>query len=369
MIFAVQFKGGSLQVVISLINEFKKFDDNEYHVIMSENVETQLSLQDFPENFHFYKFPYTGFIRLSTIIKRKKWFDEIEYQIKPDCTITTSGPLYWRSKAPMLMGYNLPANIYLDSPFFRIIPLKKKLKWWYKKVGQRIFFKREADAFFVQTDDVNERLKKYVRNDNVYTISNTFNNFYLNPIKFPNKLPERQNGEIRMLTISTFYPHKNFDIIEPVLNELDRRNMNNIKFVTTLDELNYNRIFDDKYIDKVVNLGAVKSIECASLYDECDYMFLPTLLECFSASYAEAMIMGKPILTSNLSFAHTVCHDAAVYFNPMDAKDIADKIETVIKTPELQNDLIQKGKVQSNQFGTAEDRARQVLNLCQKIAK
>lgn len=369
MICAIQFKGGSLQVAISLINEFRKFNENEYHVLMSENCEKQLVLIDFPENFHFYKFPYSGFIKPSTIIKRIKYFTDLELRIKPDCVITTSGPLYWRSNAPMLMGYNLPANIYLDSPFFTDISLKNKIKWQYKKVIQRFFFKREADAFFVQTDDVNERLRLYVNSINVYTISNTYNNFFLKPLKFPNKLPLREEGEIRMLTISTFYPHKNFEIIKPLVNEIKLRKLGNLKFIITLDDNTYNKIFGNNFKDSVINVGAVKSIECASLYDECDYMFLPTLLECFSASYAEAMIMSKPILTSDLSFAHVVCNDAALYFNPLSVQEIADKIEDIINSRELQNDLIQKGKEQLKSFGTAEDRANQILNLCKKICQ
>ena len=35
---AVQFKGGSLQGVVSIIRELVKFDGNEYHVVLSPEV-------------------------------------------------------------------------------------------------------------------------------------------------------------------------------------------------------------------------------------------------------------------------------------------------------------------------------------------
>lgn len=38
MICATQFKGGSLQVVLSLINEFRKINCHEYVIIMSTQV-------------------------------------------------------------------------------------------------------------------------------------------------------------------------------------------------------------------------------------------------------------------------------------------------------------------------------------------
>ena len=44
-----------------------------------------------------------------------------------------------------------------------------------------------------------------------------------------------------------------------------------------------------------------------------------------------------------------------------------DKIEELIKNSKLQKELIEKGKKQLLQFGTAEDRALQILALCKKI--
>lgn len=98
-------------------------------------------------------------------------------------------------------------------------------------------------------------------------------------------------------------------------------------------------------------------------------MFLPTLLECFSASYAEAMVMKKPILTSDLGFAHTVCKDAAVYFDPDDANDVAAKIIELMQFPEKQIELIEKGTKQLRQFGSAEDRAKEVLRVCKQLTE
>ena len=68
---------------------------------------------------------------------------------------------------------------------------------------------------------------------------------------------------------------------------------------------------------------------CPKLYNQADAMFLPTLLETFSASYPEAMKMERPILTSDLDFAKDICGDAALYFNPLDSYDIANKIKTI----------------------------------------
>jgi glycosyltransferase involved in cell wall biosynthesis len=98
-------------------------------------------------------------------------------------------------------------------------------------------------------------------------------------------------------------------------------------------------------------------------------MFLPTLLECFSASYAEAMAMKTPILTSDMGFAHTVCQDAALFFNPLNPNEIADKIISLADSPELQKELVKHGTERLQDFGTSEDRARQILEICRETVE
>ena len=96
-------------------------------------------------------------------------------------------------------------------------------------------------------------------------------------------------------------------------------------------------------------------------------MFLPTLLECFSASYVEAKKMEKPIITSDMGFAHTICENAAMYADPMDANDIADKIVKLVNSKKLQHKLIENGLNRLKTFGTAERRAKQYLDICETL--
>ena len=182
-------------------------------------------------------------------------------------------------------------------------------------------------------------------------------------------MPERNGNEVRLLTLSAFYKHKNFEIIPKTLASLHSKGVDNVKFVVTLPADRFKEAFGEHPSPNIINVGFVPTLEGASLYKECDYMFLPTLLECFSASYAEAMVMKKPILTSDLGFAHTVCKNAALYFDPDDADDVADKIITLIHSPQLQAELIEKGTRQLCQFGSAEQRAVKILELCKQIVK
>jgi len=363
------YKGGAEQVAISFINECKGFPENRYYVLLRENISSQLNLNEFPKNFTFYhleKRPGSGIVNLFNAIQ---WCKKIEKEVNPDCVISTGGHGYWRPKAPLLAGFNIPHYIYPESPYFDKMSTRRRLFWKLKKMAH-FYFYRKADAFIVQTDDVNRRLQKQLPGKDIYTVSNTVNSYFRNPAFFENKLPEKEDGEVRMLTLSSYYPHKNIEIIRDVIDSFKNNNSDtkNYRFVLTLPDEIFKSIFEDRHRKQIYNVGFIPIKECPSLYNECDFMFLPTLLECFSASYAEAMMMGKPILTSNLGFAHTVCGDAALYFDPVDPDDILFKVDELIHDPEKQEKLIQNGKKRLNQFNTSTERASEFISICKNLA-
>lgn len=365
---ATTFKGGSVQVAESFINECKKFNEHDYHVILGERIKQRIEKASFPDNFHFYDAPFRPATKVFTTAAADSFHKAIEEQCQPDVVFTTSGPAYWRSKAPHLIGFNLAHYLYPESAFFDRIPFHKKMKWKLKGLTINYFFKRDAEAYVVQTDDVNERLKSWVNNGRpVHTVTNTCSSYYFNPKKFPNKLPDNINQEFRFLTLSAYYGHKNIEVIKSVIAKLPDTSKKNIRFVLTLPSDIFQSLFTKEEQKYIHNVGPVPMEECASLYQECDAMFLPTLLECFSASYPEAMAMEKPIVTSDLGFARTVCADAAIYFDPIDSEDVTQKVIQLYQDQVLQKKLIAHGVKRLNVFDNPQSRARKYLEICQTL--
>jgi glycosyltransferase involved in cell wall biosynthesis len=358
--------GGAVQGVLSIINEFRNFPEHEYHVFVGRGVRKSLNQDDFPPNFIFYNFDI-GPVNLLKIPFLSWKLSKYEKIIKPDCIVTTSGPSYWHSKTPHLMGYNLPLFIYPESPYMNLMSPYRKTRWFLKRAIQFYFFRRDASAYIVQTDDVNNRVRVILGADKVFTVSNTYSGFYINQPPTKRKLPDKPENEVRLLTPSAFYRHKNIDIIPLISDELRKRGLKNIRFIITIDQKNYKRIFGNKYQIEVINLGPLKPEECPALFNECDIMFLPTLAECFSASYPEAMVMGKPIITTDLSFARNICDSSALYFKPMDFVSAADAIENLLADKGLQKRLIENGFKQLNLFDNATERARKILLICEEL--
>lgn len=364
---ASTLKGGGIQVALSFLNECIKFGSHEYYVILGDSISKLIDQEKFPPNFRFFTISFRPATRVFSVKSHDLFFRNIERQYKPDVVFTTTGPSYWRPKVPHLIGYNLGHHIYPESPYFKIISPSRRLRWRLKKLVALYFFKRDADALVVQTRDVQERVKKVLNIQDVYVVSNTISEHYLQQRHVDRILPERKPDEFRFLLLSAWYPHKNFGLIKGVLDQLPDIFKNRIKFILTLPESIFREKFEEQYRGFIYNVGPLPVEQGPGLYKESDAMFLPTLVECFSASYAEAMATNKPILTSDLGFAKTVCDDAAIYFDPMSVTDTIEKIKLVMDSREVCLELIRKGEKRLEYFGTSEERASQYLKILEAL--
>lgn len=357
--------GGGVQVALSLLEEFKSFQDIQFEVIYSNGINKQLKIKEFPDNFNFYYLnnsPSNIFKLFST---RKK-LNSIEKKTNPDCVFTVFGPSYWRPKSPHLMGFALGHFIYPDSPFWQVVKRKEKIKFKILNLIKSWQIKCNADFFHIETEDAKLRLNTYYKIPlkNILVASNAYHKVFDDTFQ-EYKLPSKQTNEFRIVTISAYYSHKNLDIINQIVVELEKRKDINVSFILTLPE----NIFVKHFIksNKIHNIGVVGIEQCPSIYKQCDAMFLPTLLEIFSASYIEAMKMGTPILTSDLSFAHDICGDAALFFNPLNVNDITKSIIKLAKDKSLQEDLRQKGRIRLKKFNSSKERAVRIVDFCKNI--
>jgi glycosyltransferase involved in cell wall biosynthesis len=355
--------GGGLQVALSVMEECKKITAHFYHVFLGKTAGDQVDTTSFPNNFTFYNIPQVQYWRLYSYLK------PLERQIQPDCVFTVFGPSYWKPNSPHVMGFGRGFFLYRDYDFIKHQLFKNRVITYLRSVMGLFLFKKDADHFIIETEDAKSRLIKKLHTNEVSVVSNTCSSYYFQYKTYPNKLPARKGNEIRLITITSYYPHKNLESIPAVLSELKEKNINNINFVLTLKNDDYNKIIPEEWRHRVYNIGPIRVMECPSLYNECDILYLPTLLEMFTASYPEAMVMGKPILTSDLSFAKSICGDAALYFNPYNINDITNCIERIISDKSLYQECIERGKERFKDFPNAAERTIEYLNICEKIIK
>ncbi len=106
--------------------------------------------------------------------------------------------------------------------------------------------------------------------------------------------------------------------------------------------------------------GYVSDFELTSLYQKAEVFVYPTLSEGFGLPGLDAMLLGLPMVCSDIPVLHEVYADAAIYFDPKDEKDMASKIIEVITNKKMRSTLIDLGKKQAQKYSWY-DTARKTL--------
>lgn len=154
----------------------------------------------------------------------------------------------------------------------------------------------------------------------------------------------------RLLCLSVYRAHKNLESLVGLFERYREELKDVVVFLTiAADQHPYaKRLLDSIQSrglqDHIVNLGPIAQEDLAGYYRNCQGLLLPTTLESFSETYLEAMRFGTPILTSDMDFAHEVCGDAALYFDPRDSHSINEAILRLKKEPGLAQSLTEKGE-------------------------
>ena len=102
--------------------------------------------------------------------------------------------------------------------------------------------------------------------------------------------------------------------------------------------------------NRVVVPGYVSLERLSSLYYISDLFIFTTLREGFGVPPLEAMEIGTPVLTSNMSCMEEVLGGAAVFVNPYKIKDITMGINQLLDNERLTAELIEKGKVRAKMY-------------------
>lgn len=174
----------------------------------------------------------------------------------------------------------------------------------------------KVDLVLAQTNIINRRLREKYRIKQVETMptpisdlegeSNEFNDF---------RLPKEK---MKFLFPAGWAPHKNFELIVQLSQWIYKNNLPYL-LVLCVQQQDIERHLVGIQQETIINLGKIDGKYMYALYQQCDALLLPSLIESYGLPYIEAMAHNLPIVTSDLDFAHEMCGDLAQYFNPFDA--------------------------------------------------
>ena len=359
--------GGGLQVADSICCQLYKFHKHHFYVVLSDYMEDTSQRINGCKNVTV--FSYTIPNDLSTIILgRSKFLDDIVSSQNINAILTVFGPSRWKPRVPHFSGFALPQLVIPESPYFGRMGIIELLKWklWCKI--RQWSLKRSASFFWTENPFISDRLAKLIRPNNVFTVSNYYNQIFDDEKKWNRNTILPSFDGTTCLSVSTYSSHKNLEIIEEIVRYLSLKHPSfRVRFVLTIDSDEMK--MSEGVKENVIFVGKKDISEIPYLYEQCDIMFMPTLLECFTATYPEAMRMHKPIVTTDLEFARGLCGDAACYYSAVDSEAAAEAIYKVATDKYYSKKLVKNGEKQLLTYDNYEQRAEKLITILEEISR
>lgn len=189
---------------------------------------------------------------------------------------------------------------------------------------------------------------------------------------------KRKKGSINLLCSGIYSEHKNYGTLFKALILLKKFGIKNFTFVAPIDWQdpltkkcsNYKNDVKLGFAPEIKNnlnfIGEISYNQMPELYQKADIFLWPSLTETFGHPLVEAMASGLPIVASDIPINREICKDAALYFNPLDAKDLANKIKLVIEDDRLRQDLAERSQGRARLFSW-ENYTKKLLEIFGKM--
>ena len=119
-------------------------------------------------------------------------------------------------------------------------------------------------------------------------------------------------------------------------------------------------IENSTYKKDIYHLNYLADEVVAQFYQHAEVFVYPSFYEGFGLPVLEAMNLGTPVITSNVSSLPEVVDSAAITINPQDFIELAEAIFKVLSNDDLRKQLILDGRARAQRFSW-EKTAKQTL--------
>lgn len=293
---------------------------------------------------------------------------------KPDVVFTMAGPSYVKFPFPHVQGISNPHITHPLLSDLKAVTPSYQIPLYLLKCAYQRRKSIEADYFIFQTRSAMDAFcdRTGVDKANARVIPNA-----VDVTAFMGKVSskdERYRGGMRILCPAAPYPHKSLKFIPEYARCMVDLGVENFSFVLTIPKEHtiFNLIMTkaesfgvEKYIETI---GSYSYCSVSEVYSDADVVFVPSLLETYSATYLEAFAAKRPLVVADRRFASDVCGAAALYIEPLDATDVAKKLISLFDDG-LVKRLIQSGEQVLDTCETQESRIRSILDFLMNISE
>jgi len=262
-------------------------------------------------------------------------------------------PVFYKNKIVTIhdiIPFKYPVNYKYKKYYNIILPLMVKNSKHILTISE--FSKKEIASYFgidenkisIIYNGVNEKFKpKKLQKKTKYILAVSSLAFHKNFIKLIEAFSYLKTKNIELYIIG-----------EPNIKVFGKDSIKILNYIKNAENIKFwRRIDDDTLIE---------------LYSNALCFVYPSLYEGFGLPPLEAQACGCPIVISDIPVFKEIYEDSALYFNPLNPYDIADKIDQVINDENLRNTLIEKGFENSKKYKW-EKSAEQFFKVLEKVIK
>ncbi|MDX1942482.1 MAG: glycosyltransferase family 1 protein [Saprospiraceae bacterium] len=171
-------------------------------------------------------------------------------------------------------------------------------------------------------------------------------------------------GEAYFLYVGSVHPRKNVPRLIQAFDAFKKQTHAPIKLLVGGRFAWQTREVQDaykaaKFKSDIIILGFVPDKELPKLTGAAMALTYVSLFEGFGVPLLEAMHCEVPIITSNVTSMPEVAGEAALLINPLEVFEIAKAMQLLYENPVLQQELINKGRVQREKFSW--DKAAEIV--------
>jgi glycosyltransferase involved in cell wall biosynthesis len=186
-----------------------------------------------------------------------------------------------------------------------------------------------------------------------------------------------EDGVLRLLYVSVYYPHKNPGVLAEAVRLLNR---NGIKAhaTITMDPGEFT-LFRGSALDRstvmravadgLVTLGRWPYEQLPDLYHAHDAFVFPSVSETFGHPMAEAMGCCLPVVAADTAVNRDVCGDAAEYVPPFSVEGLAETLVALGRNPERRHAMIEQGHARILVRFRWEDHVDRLLAVLERTAR
>lgn len=327
--------------ISTLVRELEKLDgEHDYSILLQ------------PQDMESWQPSNPRFSKVACPHKEFSFDEQLGFKrqldgLKPDLVhfAMVQQPVWYKGKTITTMNdlttirFRNPAKNYL------IFTLKQQV---YKWVNKRVA--RKANAIITYSEYVKNDVAQYTKINADKIIVTPL---AAEPIVAAAEPMSDLQGAKFIMYIGRPLPHKNLPRLVEAFKLL-KQHYPDLKLVLAgkKDGLyeRIERVVQQQATPDVIFTGYISDGQLRWLYENCAAYVFPSLSEGFGLPGLEAMAQSAPVVSSNATCLPEVYGEAALYFDPVNIDDMAQKIAQVLDNPAFRDQLIEKGKQQAAHY-------------------